>query len=123
MSVAKFATAAALAVLFALPASAAATHGSQQSEPQGRNQRDPGGPNSIVQCYPTAVAYKANCVAPPVVNTKSDTCYCSEIRVKTAMGTIVKKVRCTDYRVEQIRQVKVVAENCNAIRRLPNVYK
>jgi len=121
MTLAKLATAAAFAVLFALPASAATTHGERQTE--GRNQRDPGGPNSIVQCYPTAVAYKTNCVAPPVVKAESDTCYCSEIRVKTAMGTIVKKVRCTDYRVEQIRQVKVVAQNCNAIRRLPNVYK
>jgi hypothetical protein len=115
-----FAAAAVLAVAVAAPASAAITHATNNQAPasgkstSGENA-NPYNPN----CFPTAISHVVKCIPPKKTNSPATDCYCSEIRVRTKAGVIVKKVRCTEFRVQDIVQIRIVAEDCGSVRRLP----
>ena len=120
LKLAAFAAAALLAVAVAAPASAAFTYAANNQAPasekstSGENA-NPYNPN----CFPTAITHVVKCIPPRKTSASATDCYCSEIRVRTKAGVLVKKVRCTKYRVQDIVQIRVIAGDCDSIRRLP----
>ncbi|WP_237154075.1 hypothetical protein [Oryzibacter oryziterrae] len=103
------------------------THGTNNNPGSGISatatpSESSGGSNYSVQCYTTAVAYVVKCNKPQVPSKVSERdCYCHENRIKTADGSVVGKVRCGNFRTEDLISLKIVADNCDSIRKLPKV--
>jgi hypothetical protein len=74
----------------------------------------------ITQCYPTAIAYQPRC-APKKNVVEHEECYCAEVPVKTSTGVVKMKVKCSEFRINKLAQIKVRADDCTTVKRLPRV--
>lgn len=122
MKFASLAIAAVLAIATALPASAAATHGTsgRDAGKSSSSSRDSGANPFNPNCRPAAT-HAIRCEPPRKVGSSAKDCYCNEVKVRTKAGKIVRKVRCSEFRIADILQVRVVTDNCESIRRMPRI--
>jgi hypothetical protein len=124
MKFATLALAAAFALVATLPVSAAATHGTsgRDSGKTSTSSRDSGANPFNPNCRPVAT-HAIRCEPPRKVGSAAKDCYCNEVKVRTKAGTVVRKVRCSEFRIADILQVRVVTDSCETIRRMPRVVK
>ncbi len=92
-----------LAIAMSGTAFAAATYGGgRQTQDSGLTTARSGGSDGQFfqpQCYPTGITHVVRCSTPKLVPVSAgDSCYCSEVKVRTSQG-IVRESRCSSEKI------------------------